>query len=76
MVAYKLDCKGQRCPKPIIQISRKMRELAVGDTLEVEADDPAFQPDLEAWLSTRQSELMQTTRLPSGARVILRRITA
>lgn len=34
---------------PIVQISKMMRALEAGDTLIVEATDPAFRADLRAW---------------------------
>lgn len=45
----KLDCKGLSCPMPIVNISRAIKKLQAGDVLEVEATDPAFRADLEAW---------------------------
>jgi tRNA 2-thiouridine synthesizing protein A len=49
MAIQYLDCKGLCCPMPIVQVARKFRGMEIGDILEVEADDPAFQPDIEAW---------------------------
>lgn len=34
---------------PIVRISTTARELKPGDTLRVEADDPAFRADVHAW---------------------------
>lgn len=45
-----LDCKGLNCPMPIVKISRTMRGLRAGERLVVEATDPAFQADIEAWV--------------------------
>jgi len=45
-----LDCKGMNCPMPIVRISQAMRRLQTGQTLQVEATDPAFKADLEAWV--------------------------
>lgn len=74
MAAYELNCRGQRCPKPIVQISKKMRELAAGDTLAVEADDPAFGPDLDAWLSSGMASLEGSLQVEGAERVLLRRL--
>lgn len=48
-VMAELDCKGLRCPMPIVRIGLAIRQLAIGEQLAVEANDPAFQPDLAAW---------------------------
>jgi tRNA 2-thiouridine synthesizing protein A len=45
-----LDCKGLNCPMPIVKISRAMKAMAVGEQLRVEATDPAFKADVEAWV--------------------------
>lgn len=34
---------------PIVKISRAIKTLAVGDTLTVQASDPSFKADVEAW---------------------------
>ncbi len=44
-----IDCKDLRCPLPIVQVSRAIKELDSQDTLEIEATDPAFEADIEAW---------------------------
>lgn len=46
----KLDCKNLNCPMPIVKISKAFKTLAVGDSLEVTATDPAFRADVEAWV--------------------------
>lgn len=45
-----LDCKGLNCPMPIVKISRAMKTMGVGDQLRVQASDPAFKADVEAWV--------------------------
>ncbi|MFZ2228269.1 MAG: sulfurtransferase TusA family protein [Candidatus Nanopelagicaceae bacterium] len=44
-----VDCLGSRCPIPIIQTSKALKDLAQGESLRLLADDPATQPDLHAW---------------------------
>lgn len=50
MPAATLDCKSLRCPMPIVKISQAVKRMARGERLRVEANDPAFQADLEAWV--------------------------
>ena len=45
-----LDCTKLRCPMPIVKISQAVKAMANGDLLHVDASDPAFQADLEAWI--------------------------
>ena len=48
-----LDCRGQRCPLPIIELARALPALPVGSVLRVLADDPAAAVDVPAWCRMR-----------------------
>jgi tRNA 2-thiouridine synthesizing protein A len=51
-----LDCRGQRCPLPVIALARRLPELPVGAVLRVLADDPAAASDIPAWCRMRGQE--------------------
>jgi TusA-related sulfurtransferase len=59
-VALALDCTGMRCPRPIIEIARRIGSVAVGETVELLADDPATAPDLAAWCRMRGHTLLRS----------------
>ncbi len=42
----KLDTLGQVCPLPILLTAKALKELQVGDLLEVVGDDPAIADDM------------------------------
>lgn len=44
-----LDVRGRTCPMPILLLTRAVRELSLGETLEVLADDAQFPDDVRAW---------------------------
>jgi len=44
-----VDARGRACPIPIVELMRAIRESAVGDEVEVVADDRAFPSDVRAW---------------------------
>lgn len=48
-MANHIDCKGLKCPMPIVRLSVVARELRPGDEVTIEADDLAFRADLNAW---------------------------
>ena len=50
MAQTELDCRGMNCPMPIVRVSRAVKDIAVGDTPTVTADDPSFQADIQAWI--------------------------
>ena len=47
-----LDTLGLFCPMPIIKTSKKIKELAVGQVLEVISDDEGIKKDMPAWCET------------------------
>ena len=58
--ALTLDCTGMRCPRPIIELARRIGEVEVGRVVELVADDPAAAPDLAAWCRMRGEELISS----------------
>jgi TusA-related sulfurtransferase len=44
---------------PIVRISQAMKALAPGDRLRVEASDPAFPADVEAWVRRMGHRLLE-----------------
>ncbi len=73
-----LDCRGARCPEPILKLSRLARTASAGTAIEVVADDSAFPLDLESWcrnagvviesLETVGMEHRATVRVPETRR--------
>lgn len=59
--ALSLNCLGLRCPRPIIEIGRRIGEIDVGQDVELLADDPAAAPDLAAWCRMRGQTLVEAT---------------
>ncbi len=53
-----LDCRGQRCPLPVIALARRLPHLPVGAVLRVLADDPAAALDVPAWCRMRGQEYL------------------
>lgn len=58
----KLDCTGLMCPMPIVKLSKAVKALAAGDTVEVTADDPAFEADVKAWCAKMKAPLKSLSR--------------
>ncbi len=48
---YQLDACGLQCPGPIMKLSQKMKELSIGDILEVTVTDAGFSNDVKSWAS-------------------------
>jgi tRNA 2-thiouridine synthesizing protein A len=61
-----LDCRGRRCPLPIIELARLIGTIEVGTSIVLEADDPAAGPDVRAWCRMRGHELVASGAAPDG----------
>ena len=51
-----LDCRGLRCPLPVIRLANAITDVAVGGVVAVMADDPATRADVPAWCRMRGQE--------------------
>lgn len=51
--ALVLDCRGQRCPLPVIELARRIGDVGAGAVVAVLADDPAAATDIPAWCRMR-----------------------
>ncbi len=51
-----LDCTGQRCPQPVIELARAAKRGAPGDLIRITTDDPAAVIDIPAWCRMRGQE--------------------
>jgi len=54
-----LDARGLFCPEPVMLLHKKMRELAVGNVLQVLATDPSTQRDIPKFCTFLEHELME-----------------
>jgi tRNA 2-thiouridine synthesizing protein A len=61
-----LDCRGRRCPLPILDLARRLPDVPVGGVITVEADDPAAGPDIRAWCRMRGHELLTPAAAMDG----------
>lgn len=72
--AASLDTLGLYCPVPIIRTSRKIRDIATGEVLEVLSDDPLIILDMRAWCDSNRHEYLGVRRLDRRLWVYVRRL--
>jgi tRNA 2-thiouridine synthesizing protein A len=53
-----LDCRGKRCPLPVIELARRVNDVDIGSVVRVLADDPAAAVDIPAWCRMRGQEFV------------------
>lgn len=58
MIDKQIDCTALQCPMPVVKISQAIKDMEVGQTLAVDAADPAFGLDIQAWVATTGHELL------------------
>ncbi len=68
-----LNALGKKCPIPIIMLAERVRDVAVGQTIEVLADDPAAKTDVPAWCMLKSHEFVRAVDLPAGWSFLVRR---
>jgi len=51
-----LDCVGLYCPMPIAKTSQEIKNMKIGEILEVLADDKGIKQDMPAWCKTTGNE--------------------
>lgn len=44
-----MNCKGMKCPQPVLKVAIKAQTLPKGTTLEVHADCSSFPSDIAKW---------------------------
>jgi len=49
MSEHELDARRMLCPMPVIKTQNKVKELALGDILNVICTDPGALSDIPAW---------------------------
>lgn len=71
-----LDCRGQPCPQPIIELARRFAEVEVGQVVAVVSDDPAARYDVPAWCRLRDQEYVGQEPADDGVpRYLVRRLS-
>jgi tRNA 2-thiouridine synthesizing protein A len=71
--ALTLDALGKKCPVPIIMLADRIREVRIGETIAVLADDPAAKTDLPAWCGLKSHEFIRCEEQPVGWSLLVRR---
>jgi tRNA 2-thiouridine synthesizing protein A len=65
-VTLVLDCRGQRCPLPVIVLARRIADVTPGELVRVDADDPAAPNDIAAWCRMRGHTFVGVEPQPDG----------
>ena len=74
-VDLELDCRGMRCPMPVVELGRRFGEVPVGGVVAVVATDVAARVDVPAWCRMRRQEYVGEDLAEDGTpRFLVRRV--
>ncbi|MGD0834689.1 MAG: sulfurtransferase TusA family protein [Candidatus Dormibacteria bacterium] len=68
-----LDCRHMLCPTPIVKVSKAIKEVELGQTLLLIADDPGAPSDVQSWSRRTGNELVSTEQEGDVSRFLIRR---
>jgi len=55
-----LDTSGLSCPLPVVKTKKALKDLDIGDILEMISTDAGSIPDMEAWARQTGHELLES----------------
>jgi tRNA 2-thiouridine synthesizing protein A len=70
---YQLDAIGLRCPEPVMMVRLKIREMQVGETLAVTADDHSTTRDIPSFCRFMEHELLDFQSVNSPYQYIIKK---
>lgn len=74
--SLELDCRGKRCPLPVIELAKHLEDVEVGELLAVVSDDVAAGTDIPAWCRMRSQEYAGEDAADDGVpRYLVRRLS-
>lgn len=68
-----LDCIGLYCPEPLFQTREQIDTLEPGEILEVLADDPAAEEDLQRFARRTGNEIISLTKEETVLRILIKK---
>jgi len=70
---YSLDAIGLRCPEPVMMVRLKIREMQIGDTLAVIADDHSTTRDIPSFCRFMGHELLDSQNVQSPYQYMIKK---
>ena len=69
-----LDCIGLYCPEPVFRTRQEMDKMGVGQVLEVIADDPAAEADIQSLVKRTGQKLIEIRKEGNQIRFLVRKV--
>ena len=69
-----LDCLGLYCPEPVFRTRQEIDKLAVGQVLEVIADDPAAEEDIKRLVKRLGHQLLELRKEKDRLHFLIKKV--
>jgi len=69
-----LDTLGLYCPMPIVKTAKKIKDLKIGQVLEVISDDEGIKEDMPAWCKRTGNECLRIEEREGEYRVYVKKL--
>jgi len=69
-----LDAVGLYCPMPILLTTQKIKELKIGDVLEVIADDEGIVKDMPTWCKSTGNQFLKIEKKEDQFHVFVKKM--
>jgi len=69
-----LDCLGLYCPEPVFRTRQEIDKLAVGQVLEVIADDPAAEEDIARLVKRLGHQLLELRKERDEIHLLIKKV--
>ena len=70
-----VDALGKRCPVPVIELSKALPLVEVGDVVEVLSDDEAARVDIPVWCRMKGQEYVGASAREHGVAYVVKRLS-
>ena len=67
-----LDARGLLCPLPVVNTSKAIKLVSLGEVLEVLTTDPGSKADLIAWAKMTGHELVDLSEVNEGLHTLFK----
>ncbi|WP_340678842.1 sulfurtransferase TusA [Paraglaciecola sp.] len=70
---HQLDALGLRCPEPVMMVRLKIREMSIGESVLVIADDHSTTRDIPSFCRFMDHQLVAADTLQSPYRYVIKK---
>ena len=69
-----LDCLGLYCPEPVFRTRMELDDIRIGEVLEVLADDPAAEADIQSLVKRLEQEIVDVSKDGYTVRILIKKV--